>query len=119
MDQIKRNVVEYLETATGREITFESFSPSILRYVEIRDMRILSPDRDDLLKVTRVRVYFNLISILRGDIEKSLRRISIEDTVFAIDLERDTDLVAFAEELFKRDSADRSTTLPSGIVIGG
>ncbi len=101
MEQLKGDIIGYLERATGREITFGRFSPSILRYIEIRDVRLLSTDGGGnvLLSVNRVRVYFNLFDFFRGKREEAIRRISIEDTRFSADLDRDKDLRILLDEL--------------------
>jgi translocation and assembly module TamB len=136
MQDLKRDVISLLETATGRTITFSRFSPSVLRYLDIRDMKLLASDENSeaLLSVNRARIYFNLFAFIRGKRQEAIRKISIEDTTLSIDLDEDEDILAFFQELIgnpaenasmqpsSRDNTDASlagSTINPNIVIGG
>ena len=101
MDTLRSEIIAYLETATGRRITYESVSPSILRYLEIREVVIHTADEGpgELLRVNRVRVYYRLIPLLRRSVTGAISRISVENSSFSINTEEDQDLITFLKEL--------------------
>ncbi len=100
VEAVKADVIDMLETATGREIRYGSIAPSIFRYVEVADLEILaSGSPDPLLTINRIRIYYDIFALLSGDIDTAVSEISLEDTEFVLDLEADRDLVALFQDL--------------------
>jgi translocation and assembly module TamB len=101
MEILKIEAISFLERTTGREIRYESVSPSILRFLEINKMRILSgnDEGDDLLEINRIRVYYNIFKLLGKNPTSAFSRISIEDSSLVIDLVKDSDLIDLLSKL--------------------
>ena len=104
---MKAEIVQYLEAQTNRSISFSSVSPSVFRFLEIRNMKIYKRGEEavELLTIARVRVYYNIFKLLRGNPANAFTRISIENTTVTIDIEKDQDLVDFFTELTGRNNA--------------
>jgi translocation and assembly module TamB len=101
MAELKSLTITTLENMAGRRITYADISPSIFQYLEVRDLTIFDsrdPDQE-LLTVHDIRVYYSLARLLlRRDPVGALREIRILNTRFALDIERDRDVL----DLFTR-----------------
>ncbi|MBT3274988.1 MAG: hypothetical protein HN368_17670, partial [Spirochaetales bacterium] len=119
MDTLREEAITFLEETTGREIRYSSVSPSVLRYLEINDMQILSEDgaNGDLLSVTRIRIYYNIFKLLGKNPAGAFSRLSIEDTSVSIDLEADKDLLELLDNLLSQLLQKKNTDL--NIVVSG
>ncbi len=96
MEALRESIVRRLESALGdRRVEFESISPSVFRFVEIRELTIYDREgtSEPLLRIRRVRAYYDILRLFTGDPQRALREIRIENTRFHIDLEADTDLL--------------------------
>ena len=118
MDLLRDEVIQYLERETGRDIQYSSVSPSILRYLDIRDMRILSQDQSKtpILAINRIRVYYNVFTLLGKHPNTAFNRVSIEDSELVVDLDQDKDLIELVDKLIE---IARSRELKPDIVISG
>ena len=104
---MKAEIVQYLEAQTNRSISFSSVSPSVFRFLEIRNMKIYKRGEEavELLTIARVRVYYNIFKLLRGNPANAFTRISIENTTVTLDVEKDQDLLDFFTELTVSNNA--------------
>ncbi|MFO8064355.1 MAG: translocation/assembly module TamB domain-containing protein, partial [Spirochaetia bacterium] len=121
MESLKEDVINELESQIGREITYESISPSILRAVEIRGLVINGneDEPDHLLEVERLRIFYHPFRLLLGGPDATAAEIRIVDTEFNIHHERDADVIDFIEELASREDEGPSATLKlSGRNVG-
>ncbi len=101
MEYLKSEAISFLERTTGRQIRYNSVSPSVLRYLEINRMRILSDgnENEDLLVISRIRVYYNIFKLLGRNPGQAFSRVSIEDSTLTIDLVEDQDLIDLIRKL--------------------
>jgi hypothetical protein len=84
MVSLRDYVITRSEEFLGFEIEYASMGPSFFGFLDIREVRIRE-DIDDplsslypLLSVSRLRISYSLISILKGDIPSSIRSIYLD-----------------------------------------
>ena len=97
MGELKNQTIATLERMAGRKIAYADISPSIFQYLEVRDLTIYDSQNQDqkLLTIHDIRVYYSLAWLLiRKDPVGAIREIRILNTRFALDLDRDRDVVA-------------------------
>ncbi len=112
LDQLKAQVVLKLEKATGRRITYQSMSPSIFRFLEIRGLKVYDPGSSTpLLQIRRIEVSYSIWRLLTGQPAEALNTISIENSTLHIDTTNDSDLIRFFDDLMK--GGGKATGLPS------
>ncbi|MEW5814515.1 MAG: translocation/assembly module TamB domain-containing protein [Spirochaetota bacterium] len=91
---LKKEVVQYLESTLNRKIAYKSIAPSIFRYIEIRNLVIYNNDHNaPLLEIKKIRAYFNIFKLLAGNPAASFYELSLSTSHFAIDQEKDGDLL--------------------------
>ncbi len=82
---LKVEAVAALEQAVDRDIQYRSISPSVLLYLEVRDLRLV-PRTDDALpavRISRLRVYYSIFRLLRGGSPlEAVKRVDVRDTSF-------------------------------------
>ncbi len=122
MEYLRTEVISFLETTTGREIEYDSVSPSVLRYLEINRMRILSEEEStNILEIEKFRVYYNIFKLIGKNPGTAFSRVSIEDSFLAIDLVKDKDLIDLMERLldqFQSEGPREINLVLSGRNIG-
>ncbi|MFW5688074.1 MAG: hypothetical protein ACOC1U_00760, partial [Spirochaetota bacterium] len=98
---IKDQAVTELENLIGREVTYSSVSPSILRYLSVRDLTIHGRRGEpaDLLTVGRLRVYYRPLRLLQGRYSEAFSEIRIENTELTLDTRSETDLTALLADI--------------------
>ena len=118
MDVLRDEVIQYLERTTDREIQYTSVSPSVLRYLDIRDMKILAKEepRESILAITRIRVYYNIFALLGRNPQTAFSRVSIEDSTLSFDLDEDKDLIELVKNMVAL--ADNRVDRPNLVVSG-
>lgn len=127
LEALKLDIVGLLEQKTGRRISIESISPSVFRFVEIRDLSIYDgEDRNNvLLTIDRVRVHYDIFRLFSGDPLSSIREISFENSHFTFDTEQDEDLLELIKTAFLNADApivSSSGNIPSqlgNLVVSG
>ena len=119
MEYLKNEVIAFLEESTGREIRYDSVSPSVLRFLEINRMRILSEggDGDDILEIEKFRIYYNIFKLIGKNPGGAFSRVSIEDSSIAIDLVEDKDFVDLIQTLI--DQFRESRAQEFNLVLSG
>jgi hypothetical protein len=63
---IRDNLISSLERQIGRKIRYSSISPSILGSFDVRNISIMGRDDIPLLTMSRFRITYSLMDILRG-----------------------------------------------------
>ncbi|HUZ18024.1 MAG TPA: translocation/assembly module TamB domain-containing protein [Spirochaetia bacterium] len=124
LEMLKREIVVGIEQATGRRITYDSISPSIFRFVEIRGLNVY--DRGGapvpLLHINRLEVSYNIFRLLTGNPLNALNEISIENSSLTINTESDRDLVRFLSDLASKGgsgAAAGASPFPRSIRLSG
>ena len=94
MEHLKSRLLEGLEDAVGRRISYGSVSPSILRELEIRDLRVHGPDGSTLVEIPLLKIHYRLAALLLGRPAEAVDEIVLENAVAGLDLDRDRDLLS-------------------------
>lgn len=93
---LKQEAMEYLESKIGKQISYESISPSIFMYLEIRDLRIYNFNEYDnyLLKINKIHINYNIFTLFfNNDPLTAISEINIRNSQFQIDWERDREII--------------------------
>ncbi|MGO9307889.1 MAG: translocation/assembly module TamB domain-containing protein [Spirochaetia bacterium] len=121
MQALKAGAVAELERMAGRTISYGEISPSFFQSMEIRDLVIhdsADPGRA-LLTVHQVRVYYSLFRLLAGqDPVEAIREIRLLNTTFAVDLQKDTDVVDLVRRLLQNGGGAGLRARVTGADIG-
>ncbi len=86
-ERAKTEAVTQLERLLGRRVTYSSISPSILRYLSVRDLTIHgnAADPGDLLTVQQLRIYYRPLRLLQRRYAEAFSEIRIENTTILLD----------------------------------
>ena len=105
--QIRVQAVEQLEDVLGRQVSYASISPSILRYLSVNDLTIHGTEAEpaDLLTVERVRIYYRPVRLLQGRYAEAFSEIRIENTSITVDTRHDSDLTSLVADLLGHQEA--------------
>lgn len=114
-EMVESRVVARREEAIGtlfrllnRNFSYGAIAPSLLRAIEIRDLTIYGsaePDRA-VVSIRRLRLRYSLARLIASrDPIASLREVQLANSHFAVDPERDPELVQVLQEI--------------GLVVGG
>ncbi len=102
MNLLKEEAINLLEKRLGREITYQSISPSILGFLAIRELNIYSsaPEGSVLLRINRLKIKYNIFKLIfKRDIAGSLSEINISNSNFDFDAQRDRELLELMRDL--------------------
>jgi len=83
-----------IEEQLGLSISFASLSPSILHSVALNSMTLRDPQGRVFLEARKVRVYYDIFAVLRGDPTDALKTIELDDVTADVVLPRDDALLA-------------------------
>ncbi len=121
MDLLKTEAVALMEREIGRKISFSGISPSLFRFIEIRDLVIhgagSDAGEDTLFRIRRLKVYYRLWDLLRGNLLNAFTEIRIENSRLAFDTVRDADLIALLHGRGRQGA--ESTSAPQDGAAGG
>ena len=87
-----------MEKEISRTITYESISPSVFQFIEIRKLFITDAGGKCILKVDKLRITFNIIKVI-FKIDNPLQMIYMENSSINIDTNSDRDFIDFAARL--------------------
>ncbi|MGC9311923.1 MAG: translocation/assembly module TamB domain-containing protein [Sediminispirochaetaceae bacterium] len=95
MSRLKERTISSLEKLIDRSIEYDSISPSLLLYLEVRDVRIatFTPRGQDNVVIGKVRIYYNLGQLIQGNIERAVKEVRLINSSFSIDQVRDRQLM--------------------------
>ena len=125
MSRLKEHTIESLEETIQRSISYKSISPSLLMYLEVRDVRIarFSPDENGNVHIGKVRIYYNLGKLIKGDISAAIREVRLINSVFSIDQSRDVELIDTVRRMLGTGEAPlvqkNGRTLPENLAFIG
>ncbi|WP_033301874.1 translocation/assembly module TamB domain-containing protein [Sediminispirochaeta bajacaliforniensis] len=106
MESWQRQTIAAVEKRFGYTINYERIRPTILVRLEIFNAR-MSDGSDTLLSLQRLSVKYNIIRLLRGDIEGAVSKIILVNTTLHIDAEKDSKLLS----IFSSDKPQSKTSL--------
>ncbi|MDR0629718.1 MAG: translocation/assembly module TamB domain-containing protein [Treponema sp.] len=94
MMELRNSLISRLEVLIGRNIRYDTWGPSLLGTLDIRNIRIYGADSLPVISIARVRISYSLITLIRGGIPQSIRSIQLDRPLIAVDMQRDADLLA-------------------------
>ena len=123
MESFKAELVRRIESLTGQPVGYSRIAPSVLRYVQIEDLRLGPSDETPVLEVRRLRVYYDIRAILRGEFSTAVTEIRIDNSEVAIDPAKQAELFD-ALARFRADGGSRNDESPppnpvAPVVVGG
>ncbi|MDR2797520.1 MAG: translocation/assembly module TamB [Treponema sp.] len=92
MMELRDSLISQLEVLLGRNIRYDTWGPSLLGTLDIRNIRIYGEDSLPVISIARVRVSYSLITLIRTGIPQSIRSIQLDRPLITVDMERDGDL---------------------------
>ena len=93
LDRAKNDFIAQAEHSLGRKIQYGTIRPSLFGTLDISDIRILRDDDSELLGVSRLRLSYSLLAIIRGNIRDSIKSVRIDRPVLSLDFRLDADLL--------------------------
>ncbi len=95
MTRLKERTISSLEQIIDRSIEYRSISPSLLLYLEVREVRVatFTPSGQDNVVIGKVRIYYNLGQLIQGNIEEAVKEVRLINSSFSIDQVRDRQLM--------------------------
>jgi len=114
---IRDNLINRLERQIGRKIRYSSISPSLFGSFDVRNISIMGYDDIPLLTMSRFRIAYSLLDILRGN-TLAIRSVQIDSPLINYNTATDKDLL----DLFKtagKESSSREFTdmLPEKLIV--
>jgi len=99
--KIRINFIEKIEEFTGMELRYSSIRPTIFGSFDIRNLKLLK-DETVVLSVSRARISFSFLELLKGD-KTSVYSIQIDRPVVNLDLERDREIFKLLSSFSNKD----------------
>ena len=79
----------FFKDKTGLSITYESLSPSLLSSFYIRNINIYDEDKNIVLKITKTKVNYSILSLLRKDMQRGISSIVVDGIDLDVDVLQD------------------------------
>jgi hypothetical protein len=92
MEELRDSLIGGAEAYLGRKITYSSIGPSIFGVLDIRNIRVSGSGSDPLLFISRFRISYSLMDLIRGS-PQAIRSARIDRPVLSLDLEGDRDFI--------------------------
>lgn len=74
-----------LYEATGLSISYESLSPSLLSNFYIHNIRIFNDEQDQLLAISKTRISYSLINLIRKDLQRGISSVVVDGINLDVD----------------------------------
>ncbi|MFW5688859.1 MAG: translocation/assembly module TamB domain-containing protein, partial [Spirochaetota bacterium] len=122
---VRSEAIARLEELLGRSITYARISPSILRYLSVRDLTVhgRAGEPADLLSVQQLRIYYRPLMLLQGRLTDAISEIRIENTTLTVDTRLDSDLTALLADIAGSREAQGddsvAAVLPDDVIVSG
>ncbi|MDR2575450.1 MAG: hypothetical protein LBC52_03305 [Treponema sp.] len=119
MVSIRDNLISRLERQIGRKILYSSISPSLFGSFDVRNISIMGRDDIPLLTMSRFRIAYSLLDILRGR-TLAIRSIQIDSPLVNYNTDTDKDLLdLFRTAMSGQEGPSRELAymLPEKIVV--
>jgi hypothetical protein len=99
MMELRNTLISRLELLLGRNIRYDSWGPSLLGTLDIRNIRIYGEDAQPVLSIARVRVSYSLITLIRTGIPQAIRSVQLDRPLIEVDMQRDADVLSLFSAL--------------------
>lgn len=112
MAQLKQDTIASLETSLNRSISYDSISPSLLMYLEVRSVSIetFTPDGPKNVDIGKIRVYYDLFSLLKGEMFSAVSEIRVINSSFSYDQVNDRELIERVRQIVNAGSGTTSAS---------
>jgi hypothetical protein len=122
--RIRDNFIFQAEEFLGRKVQYGSIGPSIFGVLDIRDVRIVREDDSIFLSISRLRLSYSIVKLIRGDLQNVFKSIRIDKPVLNLDFQKDADLLERFSSLRvegtepdKKNTVDFKELLPENFSI--
>ena len=122
MNELKSKAIEVLEARLGREISYESISPSVFGFIAVRELRIhsFSDPEAVLLHINKVKIYYNLFNLLlTKDPLSSLTEVRLANSRFLIDSERDKEILELLNRISGKEQRREMKSIAPALKLSG
>jgi len=92
MAGIRDNLISRLERQFGRKIRYSSISPSLFGSFDVRNISIMGRDDVPLLTMSRFRIAYSLLDLLRGK-TLAIRSVQLDSPLINYNTDTDNDLL--------------------------
>jgi translocation and assembly module TamB len=111
------------EEALGHRILYESMSPGLLSSIDIRGLRLIDSQNEELLSAQRIKIDFNIFSLLPGSTGPFIRLLRLDGLDINIDSEKEGNVLSLFSLYADGDrpanalAVDVRTLIPRRILI--
>ena len=74
-----------LHDTTGLSISYEKLSPSLLSNFYIRNIRVFDDDGNQLLAISKTRVTYSIINLIRKDLQRGISSVIVDGINLDVD----------------------------------
>ena len=92
MERIRDDFIIRFENFFGRKLQYASMGPSIFGMLDVRNVLVLREDYSVLLSISRLRLSYSIIELIRGDVQDAFHSVRIDHPVLSFDFDKDRDL---------------------------
>ena len=109
MEELKSELVYALEEQLERRISYSGISPSVFRYLDVRDLRVLGDngEREVLLDIGRVRAYYRFFDLFSDEPLRAVTELRLENTNLSLDHRQDADVIEFFSSVLRANGGAR------------
>jgi hypothetical protein len=93
---IRDDLITRMEQRIDRKIRYSSISPSLFGSFDVRNVRIMGHDGAPVLTMSRFRVAYSLLDLLRGRVQ-AIHNVRIDSPFIDLNTTRDQDLIELFE----------------------
>jgi len=98
MISIRDDLITVMERRIDRKIRYSSISPSLFGSFDVRNVRIMGHDDVPVLTMSRFRVAYSLLDLLRGKVQ-AIHTVRIDSPYIDLNTTRDQDLFELFENI--------------------
>lgn len=125
MENVQMQTIRSIEDAIQRTIRYKSISPSILLFLEVREVTVAGREGEkrENINISKVRVHYSLWKLLQGNIAEAIHEIRIINSTFSINQQDDQNLLKIIRDLGNQRTVaggkNGTETLPADLLIIG
>ncbi|MFO7731529.1 MAG: hypothetical protein R6V86_12290 [Spirochaetia bacterium] len=123
MSALKQDAIASLEESLNRSISYDSISPSLLLYLEVRGVEIetFTPEGPKNVDIGKIRIRYDFWSLIKGELFSAVTEISLINSSFSIDQINDKGLIDRVTTLvgLKEEREEVVIDLPDHLKISG
>ena len=117
MEAMRDTFIRSAEGYWGCKLQYGSMGPSIFGALDIRNVLVLREDDSVLLSISRLRLSYSLLELLRGHFNGVFQSIRIDRPVLSLDFKKDSGLGERVRELQGPNAAGKEALQPQNGAI--